>query len=200
MIGIAAEGGRAADMLAKYGIDAETLKEAVLKVVGQGDYVFNGYFGYTPRVKMILELSQAISRQLGTNYVSVEHMLYAVMREQDCLGNRLMREMGADFSEIEKKMCIRDRDWRSDKVMRKLEAMMIAANEDEMLIISGTGEVITPDCGVVAIGSGGTYAQAAATALIENTELSAREIAEKALKIASEICIFTNSNITVEEV
>ena len=90
-------------------------------------------------------------------------------------------------------------DWRSDKVMRKLEAMMIAANEDEMLIISGTGEVITPDCGVVAIGSGGTYAQAAATALIENTELSAREIAEKALKIASEICIFTNSNITVEE-
>ena len=69
LIGIAAEGGRAADMLAKYGIDAETLKEAVLKVVGQGDYVFNGYFGYTPRVKMILELSQAISRQLGTNYV-----------------------------------------------------------------------------------------------------------------------------------
>lgn len=102
LIGIAAERGRAADMLAKYGIDAETLKEAVLKVVGQGDYVFNGYFGYTPRVKMILELSQAISRQLGTNYVSVEHMLYAVMREQDCLGNRLMREMGADFSEIEK--------------------------------------------------------------------------------------------------
>ena len=91
-------------------------------------------------------------------------------------------------------------DWRSDKVMRKLEAMMIAANEDEMLIISGTGEVITPDGGVVAIGSGGTYAQAAATALIENTKLSAREIAEKALKIASEICIFTNSNITVEEV
>ena len=70
----------------------------------------------------------------------------------------------------------------------------------DRLIISGTGEVITPDCGVVAIGSGGTYAQAAATALIENTELSAREIAEKALKIASEICIFTNSNITVEEV
>ena len=91
-------------------------------------------------------------------------------------------------------------DWRSDKVMRKLEAMMIAANEDEMLIRSGTGEVITPDGGVVAIGSGGTYAQAAATALIENTKLSAREIAEKALKIASEICIFTNSNITVEEV
>lgn len=91
-------------------------------------------------------------------------------------------------------------DWRSDKVMRKLEAMLIAANEDEMLIISGTGEVITPDGGVVAIGSGGTYAQAAATALVENTELSARDIALKSLKIASEICVFTNSHITVEEV
>jgi ATP-dependent HslUV protease subunit HslV len=91
-------------------------------------------------------------------------------------------------------------DWRSDKVMHKLEALLIAANKDELLIISGTGEVIDPDDGVAAIGSGGMYALAAAKALKANTELSAREIAEKALGIAGEICVFTNGNVTVEEV
>ena len=91
-------------------------------------------------------------------------------------------------------------DWRNDKYMRKLEAMLIAADKETLLIVSGTGEVIEPDHGILAIGSGGSYAQAAATALIENTELSAVEIAEKALKIASEICVYTNGNITVEEV
>ena len=91
-------------------------------------------------------------------------------------------------------------DWRSDKVMRKLEALLIVANKEELLIISGTGEVIDPDDGVAAIGSGGLYALAAARALVNNTELSAPEIAEKSLRIASEICVFTNGNITVEEV
>lgn len=90
-------------------------------------------------------------------------------------------------------------DWRSDKYMRKLEAMLIAADKDTLLIVSGTGEVIEPDNGL-AIGSGGSYAQAAAQALAENTDLSAAEIAVKAIKIASEICIFTNGNITLEEV
>lgn len=91
-------------------------------------------------------------------------------------------------------------DWRSDKVMHKLEALLVAANKDELLIISGTGEVIDPDDGIAAIGSGGMYALAAAKALKANTELSAREIAEKALGIAGEICVFTNGNVTVEEV
>lgn len=91
-------------------------------------------------------------------------------------------------------------EWRSDKMMRKLEAMLIAADKDDLLLVSGTGEVIDPDGGVMAIGSGGNYALAAAKALAENTELSAREIAEKSLKIASDICIFTNSHITVEEI
>ena len=91
-------------------------------------------------------------------------------------------------------------DWRSDKAMRKLEAMLIVANASELLIVSGTGEVIDPDDGVAAIGSGGMYALAAARALLFNTELGAREIAEKSLKVASEICIFTNGNIVVEEV
>lgn len=91
-------------------------------------------------------------------------------------------------------------EWRSDKAMRQLEAMLIAADKENLLIISGTGEVIEPDDGVCAIGSGGNYALSAARALMQNTELSAKEIAYKGLKIASEICVYTNDNIKVEEV
>ncbi len=91
-------------------------------------------------------------------------------------------------------------EWRMDKAMRKLEALLIAADAENLLIISGTGEVIEPDDGVCAIGSGGTYALSAARALIQNTGLSAKEIAYKGLKIASEICVYTNDNIIIEEV
>ncbi len=90
--------------------------------------------------------------------------------------------------------------WRSDKIMRKLEAMMIVANADEMFLVDGTGNVIEPEYGICAIGSGGNYALSAAHALMRNTEMTAREIAVESLKIAGEICIFTNDHITVEEV
>lgn len=90
--------------------------------------------------------------------------------------------------------------WRSDKMGRKLEALMIVADKETMLIVSGTGEVIEPDDGIAAIGSGGNYALAAARALMQNTEYSAEEIAHKSLKIASEICVFTNDNIKVETI
>ena len=91
-------------------------------------------------------------------------------------------------------------EWRMDKAMRKLEAMLLCADRENLLLVSGTGEVIEPDDGVLAIGSGGNYALAAARALIGNTELPAQDIARKALEIASEICVFTNSNIIVETV
>lgn len=91
-------------------------------------------------------------------------------------------------------------DWRMDKAMRQLEALLLCADKDNLMLVSGTGEVIEPDDGVLAIGSGGNYALAAARALYQNTDLSAREIAEKALRIASEICVFTNGNIIVESV
>lgn len=88
--------------------------------------------------------------------------------------------------------------WRSDKVGRKLDAMMITADKDTLLILSGTGEVIEPDEGICAIGSGGNYALAAARALSQNTDFSAEEIARKSLKIASEICVYTNDHIICE--
>ena len=90
-------------------------------------------------------------------------------------------------------------EWRSDKAMRKLEAMLIVASGETLMIVSGTGEVIEPDDGIAAVGSGGNYAMAAARALKENTDLSAHEIAEKALHIAADICVFTNHNVIVED-
>ena len=91
-------------------------------------------------------------------------------------------------------------DWRLDKAMRRLEAMLLCADRENLLLVSGTGEVIEPDDGVLAIGSGGNFALAAARALIANTGLSAKEIAERSLRIASDICVFTNGNIIVETV
>lgn len=91
-------------------------------------------------------------------------------------------------------------DWRGDNMMRKLESMLIVADEDAMLILSGNGEVIDPDDGVAAIGSGGNFALAAARALVQNTDLSAEEIAVKAMTIAASICVFTNDHISVETI
>ena len=91
-------------------------------------------------------------------------------------------------------------DWRGDSVMRKLESMLIVADQDAMLILSGNGEVIDPDEGVAAIGSGGNYALAAARALVQNTDMSAEDIAVKALTIAASICVFTNDHISVETI
>lgn len=91
------------------------------------------------------------------------------------------------------------KDWRTDKVLRRLEALLIVADMEHTLIISGTGDVIEPEEGVAAMGSGGPFAQASARALYENTSLSAREIVEKSMKITADICIYTNENITIEE-
>ena len=89
--------------------------------------------------------------------------------------------------------------WRSDKVMRNLDALMIAVDKESMLLISGTGEVIDPDQDFIAIGSGGNYAYAAANALYNHTEMSAEDIVREALNIASSICVYTNGNISVEK-
>lgn len=91
------------------------------------------------------------------------------------------------------------KDWRTDRVLRKLEALLAVANKDASLIITGNGDVIEPENGLIAIGSGGPFAQSAATALLENTELEAKDIVEKGLAIAADICIYTNHNRTIEE-
>src|SRR6516165_7058814 len=91
------------------------------------------------------------------------------------------------------------RDWRTDKFLRHLEALLLVSDREQTFLLSGQGDVIEPDSGIAAIGSGGPYAQAAAQALAEHTELSARRIAEEAMKIAGQMCIYTNDRLTIEE-
>jgi ATP-dependent HslUV protease subunit HslV len=91
------------------------------------------------------------------------------------------------------------RDWRTDKMLRQLEALLLVADKEQTFLISGQGDVIEPDSGIAAIGSGGSYATAAATALYDHSTLSARQIAEEAMKIAGKICIYTNDKVTFEE-
>lgn len=91
------------------------------------------------------------------------------------------------------------KDWRTDKYLRRLEALLLVANKEKTYMISGTGDVVEPDHGIIAIGSGGQYAYAAARALSEHSELDAKAIAEEAMKIAGEICVFTNASLRIEE-
>jgi ATP-dependent HslUV protease subunit HslV len=92
------------------------------------------------------------------------------------------------------------KDWRMDRALRRLEALLIVADKKDSLLITGTGDVVEPNDGIVAIGSGGQYAKSAALALVQNSELSAREIVEKGLEIAGDICIYTNHDRTIEEI
>jgi len=90
------------------------------------------------------------------------------------------------------------KDWRMDKYLRQLQAMLIVANNERAYLISGTGDLIQPDDGILAIGSGGSFALAAARALVKHTDMTAAQVAEESLRIAAQICIYTNDNITVE--
>lgn len=92
------------------------------------------------------------------------------------------------------------KDWRTDRALRRLEALLIVADKESSFIITGNGDVIEPERGLIAIGSGGTYAQAAANALLDYTEFSARDIVEKSLKIAADICVYTNYHYTIEQI
>lgn len=110
------------------------------------------------------------------------------VRLTDCSGNLL--RAAVEFA----------KDWRRDKMLQKLEALLIMTDGEHLFLVSGSGEVIEPDDGILAIGSGGNYALAAARALAANTDLSAREIAEKSLHVAADICVYTNHNVIVEEI
>lgn len=107
-----------------------------------------------------------------------------------------VKEYGGDLT----RACVElARDWRSDRILRRLEALLLAADRRQTLLISGNGDVLEPDHGVIAIGSGGNYALAAARAYLESSALGARDIAERSLQIAADICVYTNSEIVVEE-
>jgi ATP-dependent HslUV protease subunit HslV len=107
-----------------------------------------------------------------------------------------VKEYGGDITRAAVELA---KDWRTDRILRRLEAMLLVADRKSTFLVSGTGDVIEPEQGAIAIGSGGSFAYAAARAYFDSSDLSAREIAERSLKIASEICIYTNKEIMVEE-
>ncbi|RKX55549.1 MAG: HslU--HslV peptidase proteolytic subunit [Thermodesulfobacteriota bacterium] len=115
------------------------------------------------------------------------------------LFERLEKKLEAYSGQLLRSAVELAKDWRTDKILRRLEAFLIACDKEHLLLISGAGDVVEPDEEIIAIGSGGPIALAAAKALLRYTDLSAKEIAEKALRITSEICIYTNSEIVVEE-
>lgn len=114
--------------------------------------------------------------------------------------DKFEEKLNANKGNLRKSAIDLARDWRQDRVLRRLEAMLIAGDKDSILMISGAGDVLETDDGIIAIGSGGNYALAAARAMVANTKLGAAQIASEALRIASEICIYTNNNITLEEI
>jgi len=119
--------------------------------------------------------------------------------DAQALADRFEEKLEATNGNLKRAVIDFAKEWRTDRVLRRFEAMMIVANPEYLLILSGDGNVLETDDGVAAIGSGGPYAQAAAKALMENTDLSAADIVRKSLGIAAEICIYTNTNISVEE-
>ncbi len=114
------------------------------------------------------------------------------------LFERFEKKLEESHGNLQKSVVNLAKDWRSDKVLRRLEALLVVLNKESAFLISGSGDVIEPDDGIVAIGSGGAYALAAARALIKFTNLSAKEIVEESIRIASSICVYTNDNIKVE--
>jgi len=116
------------------------------------------------------------------------------------LMERLEEQLKRNGGNLQKAVVDLAKAWRMDKYLRRLEAVMITADKNHLFLVSGNGDVIEPDEPVLAIGSGGDYARSAALALYRNTDLSAREIVEEAMKIAGEICIYTNQNIVIEEI
>jgi ATP-dependent HslUV protease subunit HslV len=118
--------------------------------------------------------------------------------DAQALSDRFEAKLEAASGNLKRAVIEFAKEWRTDRILRKFEALMIVANTEFIFVLSGDGNVIEPENGIAAIGSGGSYAQAAATALLENTDMTAGEIAQKSLKIAAGICIYTNENITLE--
>ena len=115
------------------------------------------------------------------------------------LYSRFESKLEAYRGNLERSVVELAKDWRTDRILRRLEAMLVVADQSSTFLLSGTGDVIEPDDGIVGIGSGGAYAVAAAKSLARNTDLAASVIATEAMKVAAEICIYTNTNVTIEE-
>lgn len=120
--------------------------------------------------------------------------------DAQALSDRFESKIEASHGNLRRAVIEFAKDWRTDRLLRRLEALVIVADSEWLLVLSGAGDIIEPDDDIAAIGSGAGYAHAAARALLDTTEMDARQIVEKAMAIASDLCVYTNSNVTVEEI
>lgn len=164
-------------------------RDGEVAIAGDGQVTYGQTFVLKTQANKIRKLYNG--RVLAGFAGSVADAITLFEKFEDCL-----RESNGNLTRAAVEVA---KQWRTDRVLRRLEALLIVADRERMFLISGSGEVIEPDDDIVAIGSGGPYALAAARALLRHTELSSREIAEEALRIAAGICVYTNSNITVAE-
>jgi ATP-dependent HslUV protease subunit HslV len=164
--------------------------------VRRGDQVALGGDGQVTLGNVVAKADATKIRKVGGGKVLVGFAGSAA--DAFALLERLEKKL-AEFPDNTRRAAVElAKDWRTDRVLRRLEAMLAVVDKSTSLMVSGAGDVIEPTDGIIGIGSGGAYAQAAAKALVENTKLSPKEIVETALKIAGEICIYTNTNVRVE--
>ena len=174
-----------------------TIRSTTILGVLKGDRVAVGGDGQVTLDKTVIKSSARKVRRMYQNKVIAGFAGGAA--DAQALADRFEAKLEAAGGNLKRAVIDFAKEWRSDRVLRRFEALMIVANSEYLLVVSGDGNVIEPEDGIAAIGSGGAYAQAAAKALLTNTDLGPKEIVDKALKIASEICIYTNDSITIEE-
>jgi len=177
----------------------ETFHGTTIVTVRRGDKVVVGGDGQVTLGNTVMKGNAIKVRQIYSQIRSWWVLLVPPLMPLRCL-NALKVMLERYSGQLMRAAVEMAKDWRTDRMLRKLEAMMIVANQEASLIISGTGDVIDTDNDLLAIGSGGAYAQAAAQALFDNTDFSARDVVEKSLNIAGNICIYTNQNLTIEEI
>ncbi len=177
-------------------MNAATMHGTTILSVRRGPQVALGGDGQVTLGESIMKADAVKIRRLREGQVLVGFA--GAVTDSFALLERFEEKLSSHGGSLQRAAVELSRDWRTDKVLRRLESLLVVADREESLLLSGNGEVIQPSDGVIAIGSGGGFARAAAHALIQETELSAQQIVERSLAIAADICIYTNKQIHVE--
>ncbi len=177
-------------------MNAATMHGTTILSVRRGPQVAVGGDGQVTLGESIMKADAVKIRRLREGQVLV--CFAGAVADSFALLERFEEKLSSHGGSLQRAAVELSRDWRTDKVLRRLESLLVVADREESLLLSGNGEVIQPSDGVIAIGSGGGFARAAAHALIQETELSAQQIVERSLAIAADICIYTNKQIHVE--
>ena len=174
------------------------IRSTTIIAVRRGDKVAIAGDGQVTLENTIMKQSAKKTRRMYQDKVLVGFAGSAA--DAQALSDKFEGKLEAAHGNLRRAVIEFAKEWRTDRILRRLEALMIVADHEFLLVVSGSGDIIEPDDGIAAIGSGGAYARAAAKALLAHTNLPAREIVEQSMRIAADICIYTNDNITVDEI